>query len=67
MAAAAKPNPTRMRNNANSPQAPVGRNPISPALIAQIRVPVTIWSLRPQTSARLPHTSAPRIAPMPPP
>ncbi len=65
--AAARPNPTKIRSSASSTQAPVGRTPISAALTAQIKVPVTIWSLRPSTSERLPQIRAPRIAPMPPP
>lgn len=63
--AAARPNPTKKRKIARGTKAPVGRNPISPPATPQIKVPVTVCSLRPNTSLSEPQTSAPTMAPTP--
>jgi hypothetical protein len=62
---AARPNPTRNRKIANTTQAPVGTNPINPALIPQMKVPMTVCILRPKRSPRAPNTREPMIAPTP--
>ena len=51
---------------ASTPHAPCGTSPIAPAPMPQMKVPSTSCFLRPQASDRLPHATAPQIAPTPP-
>ena len=64
--AAVRPTPTKNRRMANSNHEPSGMNAISPELMAQTKVPITICCLRPHASAKAPNITAPTIAPTPP-